>query len=391
MADMNATRSIRQSFVATIRRLLTIALTLCVFAVAGALVVGGRDLLAQRAAAEASENAPLAAPALSVEVAPLVITDGYTVDRRFSGQLEPAQESVMGFELPGTVAQILVDEGEMVAEGTLLARLDTRLIDAERRGLEASRKALEAQAELARRTTERQTTLQARGFASSQALDNAALSLAELEARLAEIDAGILRVDIRKEKSELRAPFAGQATMRYVDTGASVNAGSPVVTLVETARPQFRVGLSPQLLAHLPEEGAMVHFGGKSHQVALSSVLPQLDPATRTRTALFDVLGDDHPAFGETGVMTLTELVPAVGAMVPLSALQEGPRGLWQIMTVEGSAPSESVSPEAVELLFTDGARAYVRGTFQDGARYVVDGLHRLVPGQRVVSQEGIS
>jgi hypothetical protein len=47
-----------------------------------------------------------------------------------------------------------------------------------------------------------------------------------------------------------------------------------------------------------------------------------------------------------------------------------------------------TIATEAVEVLRLDGERAFVRGSFADGARYLADGTHRVVPGETVVLAE---
>lgn len=380
MAEPNATRKDSRLRLIT-RRVLTVLLTLTTLALAGALVMGGRAVLAERAGKAGQGRDP--APAMTVEIGMLTLQDGYQVERRFSGLIEAAQRTVLGFELAGTVERLLVDEGARVATGAQLARLDTRLLQAERDRLAANRKAVAAQAELARRTMERQDALQAKGFASTQALDDASLSLVELEARMGEIDAALAGVDIRLEKSVLRAPFAGTITMRHVDTGASVGAGNPVLTVVERGGARFRVGVPPALIEDARKD-ATVAFGKRLYAATFDSASPELDAATRTREVLMRIRGDRLPAFGETGILMLQQHVPERGAFVPLAALRDGPRGLWQLTTVSEVDGATVTALEAVELLFSDGERAYVRGTFRDGARYITDGPHRVVPGQRV-------
>jgi multidrug efflux pump subunit AcrA (membrane-fusion protein) len=97
-----------------------------------------------------------------------------------------------------------------VSRGEVIARLDTRLLEAERARLSASRAALAAQVELARRTDARQQTLLAEGHVTQQRVDESSLLLAQLEAALAEVDAGIAAVDVRLSKAVLRAPFDGR-------------------------------------------------------------------------------------------------------------------------------------------------------------------------------------
>lgn len=360
----------------------TIAATLAAVAIVAGLVIAGRGVLAERAAAvERPEPARLTV----VATKPLRIEEGYEVLRRFPGQIQAGQRTVMAFEQAGEVAEILVDEGEPVAAGAPVARLDTRLLEAERDRLAASREAMEAQAELARRTTARQSALRERGFASNQALDDVALRLTEIEARIAEIDADLVAVDVRLDKATLTAPFDADVSERMIDTGAMASPGAPVVSLVERGARRLRVGLSPDVAAALePDATYEARFGGRSYQVALSAVLPELDAATRTRTVLFDFDGDDAPALRETGELALPARIEAKGAWIPVAALKDGPRGLWTVMTVKEDPAGPHAAAEAVEALHAEAARVYVRGTFRDGDLLIVDGPHRVAPGQSV-------
>ncbi len=364
-----------------IRQGITLVFTLLMIGLAIGLMILGQNVLAGRAA---EVTAPEATAPMPVSTALLTLENGYTVARRFPGQIQAAQRTTMAFEQGGTVAHLALDEGDTVTPGTLVARLDTRLIEAEKARLQASRRALEAQAELARRTTDRQTELRERGFASSQAVDNVALLLAELEARIAEIDASLVSVALQLEKSELRAPFAATISSRLVDTGGTVGAGEPIFSLVESGGQQFRVGLTPDMVDAL-SQGTELYalFDGRRYPLTLASVLPELDSATRTRTVLLNFAGSDLPPLRDTGTLVLEQKVLETGAWVPLAALQDAPRGLWRLMTVP-EIDTPMVESEAVEVLFSDAQRAYVRGTFPEGTRFITDGPHRVVTGQRV-------
>lgn len=371
-----------------IRRLLTtaatVALTGVFFAVSGAAILGGSRVIADRA--EAVE-VPAPVPRITVPVMAVERLDGFEIDRRFAGQVEAAQQTGIAFEAGGTITEILVDEGDVVAAGDVIARLDTRLLIAERNRLVASRQALDAQRELARRTAERQEELQERGFASSQQTDQATLTLAEITARQAEIDAGLLAVDVRLEKAEIRAPFDGRIASRSADIGATVGGGQTVVALVEDVPPRFRVGLAPDLADRVHEETrAIVTLGDTQWPVALDAILPEVDPITRTRKVLFAFDENHRVLLGDTGTITLTETITQPGFWVPLAALRDGVRGTWTVMTVDESADASTAAIEAVQIIHADSLRAYVSGTLPDRATIVADGGHQIVVGQALTT-----
>lgn len=205
---------------------------------------GGVTLLSQRADAVLG---PEPAPLTVVSAMTLSPQLGLTVTRRFQGQVEPAQTVNLAFQQAGEIERLTVDEGDSVRAGDVIAQLDTQILDAERTRLEASRRAVEAQLELAELTTQRQSELRDRGFASEQALDTARLTLADLEARIAEIDAGLTRIDVQLAQTRLIAPFDGTIATRLADEGTVASVGQPIVEVLQSSAPLFRVGIDPSL------------------------------------------------------------------------------------------------------------------------------------------------
>lgn len=345
----------------------------------GAVTVGmqGHGLLADRAAAVA---APPAAPLTAVAVERIAMEAAHEVERRFSGQFEPRQETPLAFEQPGTVVEVAVREGDRVEAGDVLARLDTRLLAAERARLAASRDGMRAQAELARRIDERQAELRRSGHVAAQRTDDSSLTLARLEAGIAEVEAGLAAVDVRLSKALLVAPYAGKVGTRSMDAGAVATTGAPVLTILEDGPARFRAGIDPALAARL-RPGARVEIatGGAVLDARLAHLAPGLDPATRARTAFFEVEGTLPPA-RSTGEVALTDRVAEPGAWVPLAALRQGPRGTWTLLTVADGV----VGVEAAEIVHLAEGRAFVRGTFEDGTPYIPGGAHRVVPGEAV-------
>ncbi|MEX3015489.1 efflux RND transporter periplasmic adaptor subunit [Gymnodinialimonas hymeniacidonis] len=359
-----------------LRRLATVTLTMTVVAGASAAVFFGSTQLANRAEATAVTHVADPTP---VEVVALEVSDGFDIPRQFVGQVEAASSVVLSFELAGRLRDVSVSEGAEIEAGTVIARLDTSLLVAERTRLEASQSATGAQLELAETRFARAQALLADGHVSQEAVDQALATRDELASRMMEIAAAIDAVEINLEKSELRAPFAGRVGMRNVDGGETLSAGAPVLTLIETAAPEVRVGLPLSVDATAVGE-VSIEIGGQTYPARLSQVRPDIDPVTRTRTVLFTLLTDDIPTFGQTATLTLTSRVEASGTWVPLDALQEGIGGSWNLLVVE----DEEVRVALVEIRHADAARAYVSGTFAPGAQMIRTGAHRVVPGQAV-------
>ncbi len=356
---------------------LRLGLTVLFIAVAAASVHFGASELANRAAAV---PAPEAAPVTTVSATPIKHETGYSVERVFIGQVEAQRSADISFELGGKLKEILVDEGDIVEPGQVLATLDVALLNAERDRLTASRDAVQAQLLFARKTVERNAKLSKRGFASQARLDEAVARQDELQSRIGELDASIRDADLRIEKSRIEAPFAGRVTARRVDGGETLRAGEPVLGLVEAASPQVRIGIpldvDPQLLA-----STRIEVRGRRQAASLASLRPDIDPLTRTRTALFDLKDDIDVAFGQTARLYISEAVDAPGTWVPTTALKEGSRGQWAVLVTDAE---KVVRLATVEVLHAENDRVFVRGTFPAGTFLIDQGPQRITVGQRV-------
>ncbi len=345
---------------------------------------GGVAALHLRAdkSAEGTTRAP-------IPVATQIITldRSFIVTDRFVGRLEPARETSPAFERAGLVTEMLVEEGDRVEQGQLLARLDTEPLEAQRLQLVAERGERVADLELAKLTAKRQERLHLEGHASGQRYDEARLAVDSLNAAIQRIDAAIRGIDIDLEKSLLRAAFPGRIAERFVDEGRVVSSGTPVLRLLESQRPQARIGLSPEIAAGLSVGDTVVlESNSWSREAWLLALRPDLVSGTRTVPALFALSEAEDLPFGEIVELAVTREVAAEGAWVPLAALSEGPKGLWQILTVvEDEAAGHRVGREAVDIRHVTGERAYVRGTLADGARIIVGGSNRVVPGEPVI------
>ena len=159
-----------------LRRAGILAGTALTAAIAVGAVMGATTMISANSVRIATEEA---APPLTVSTVTLSVQDSYAIPQDFVGQIEPRRAAVLGFETGGTLAEITVDEGWQVTEGAVLARLDTRVLDAQLRQQRAAREALVAQRELAELTAERQEALADRNFSSQQRADETRLRVVE--------------------------------------------------------------------------------------------------------------------------------------------------------------------------------------------------------------------
>ena len=141
----------------------------------------------------AASSAPL--PVETIEIEAL---ESYEVRRVFSGTVRSRRASQLGFERPGGVAKVFVEEGDFVEEGQLIAQLDTSQLRAARRKVSAGLRQAQAGVGISTLTADRLSQLadeqyitlseQAKvGEATSLDVSTALLALAE--AKLEQINA----------------------------------------------------------------------------------------------------------------------------------------------------------------------------------------------------------
>jgi RND family efflux transporter MFP subunit len=321
----------------------------------------------------------------------------YQAQRVYAGRTVPGRASDLGFKAPGELAAVGVDVGDPVTAGQELARLDVRALQAalaqaaaDVAHAEASLAAMAARAELARQTEARFAGLQSSGHVSKQEYDERRL---ELEARRAEVEvaratvarAGAARTaaDIALVEARILAPFNGVIQARYVDEGRQLQGAEPVLRLVESERVEAHVGVPESLATALRRDDRYtLRWGDQRLDAVLSAVLPEVDPATRTLTAVFRLARADVP-LGVVVELEAEREVAAAGFWLPLTALTESDRGLWGVFVIGADG---TLDRRIVEVLHAEAERAFVRGTLEPGDRVVSTGVQRLVPGQRVSS-----
>ena len=322
----------------------------------------------------------------------------YTTTRTYAGRSVAGRASELGFKRGGEVAEIAIDIGDAVAEGDLIARLDTRSWEAAlaqaRANVQlaaANLQAVEAETQLARQTERRFRSLRESGHTSEQLYDEQRLALRAksaqvnvAKANLQSAKAAQLAAEIVLHEARIYAPFSGTIQARYLDEGSQTAQGAAVVRLVETARIEAHIGLPQKVARSLTPEAEYQIFWEDRHSPAqLIAVLPEIDPASRTVTAVLNIDALDIP-LGAVVELELRRSVPALGFWVPVAALTESDRGLWGVYVVNDQA---KVERRVVEIIHTESERAYVRGTLEDADRIVRTGVQRIVPGQQVTTE----
>ncbi|MCB4823363.1 efflux RND transporter periplasmic adaptor subunit [Roseicella aerolata] len=222
------------------------------------------------------------------------------------GTIEAQIASRIGFEVAGTLAEVLVDHGDRVPAGTVLARLAPAAQQARVARAEAGVQNAEAQqgrvaaahdraaamAQQKRATAQRRRELASRGTTSQEAAELAeteavaaaadlAVARADLalaRAGLAEAQAGLLAERTALAKHILTAPFDAQVVARLREPGAALSPGEAVFSLVDPR--------TLWALAHVDEGRAGAIREGQPAEVRLRSLPGEVFPGRVVRIGL---------------------------------------------------------------------------------------------------------
>lgn len=331
--------------------------------------------------------------ALLVRVASVSVEDRYEVRREYVGRVEARRQAQVGFELGGELALVAVDDGDRVAKGQRLARLDTARLEARRAEALAALEQARSAAQYAERNRERNETAAEFEGVSAQELDLAIDRANAATAGLAAAEARLETVEVDIAKSDLRAPFDAVVVKRRLDEGQIVAAGQPILDVQEAAAPEVRIGIAGDLSRAIsPGDVYTMRIDDREIEATVRAVVPLRDATTRTVDVVFKLDDESRVLPGDLARLELEQPVLEQGVWLPIGALAEGSRGLWTayvaIEAEEGSVPDSGAThylePRAVEVLHQDSGSAYVRGALEHGELYVTGGLPRVVPNQQV-------
>lgn len=319
-----------------------------------------------------------------VNAQPIRIQEGFETPVRVYGLVESPQVADISFDTGGQVVAVHYDEGDTVTEGDIVARLDTVRLVARHVELDASLERARADLTLANLGKKRVSALVAQKLESSQRLDEAIASAASASAQVKEIQAAIKSLQVEQMKAQLIAPFSGIVSARYIDEGSVVAAGTPLVNVTSNEPYQVRFAVPADIIS-LFSSGNSINV--KVGNITIAGVVSQLSPIRNRQTRTIDILveltSNDGVRPGDTAALLAEKHSTETGSWVPVSALSNGLRGLWRVFVVsdDGGATLET---RTVEVVYTDGERAFVRGALSDGDLVVSNGTHKLSPGQSV-------
>jgi RND family efflux transporter MFP subunit len=305
-------------------------------------------------------------------------------NREFAGIVRARFEPDLGFRVAGKIVARLVDVGDRVRAGDVVARLDPRDYRLQVESAEAELAAATSNLAQAAADDQRYQSLRKSGFAAVADYERKKAARDEAEGRLERAQRSLDLARNQLAYTDLKADADGVITAVLAEAGQVVALGQPVFRLAHHGEMEAVVALPETRLAEARQSEATVRlWAGPDRRFAarLRELSPQADSATRTYTARFTILNpDDTVALGMTANVVLSHPAEAMAAKVPLAAILNRGSGptVWRID--EGGV----LERRPVTVSSFNEAAALVTSGVEDGDQIVTLGVHMLEAGQKV-------
>lgn len=304
---------------------------------------------------------------------------------RFTGTTQPIDQTIVKSRVAGRLAEVLVREGDRVAEGQILARFETTELQAKFNERRSALEAARADARWTARDRSDKETLANRNIVSQSAADQARATAENRASMVAVAEAQLEVARKNLADAEVRAPFDGVVGERLANQGESLPIDARIVALLDTSHVEIAaqmpaadvVRLKVGQTATVTLEG----FGDRVFNGKITRISPTTQAGSRSIPVYVEII-DRHEAlrgglFG-TGTVTVQEKSHALA--VPAPAMRKDDQGDFVLAVENGLLVRK---PVGAVRTWSRGELVEVKG-LESGMTIVAAPLPGLQAGQHV-------
>jgi RND family efflux transporter MFP subunit len=317
--------------------------------------------------------------------AQVVAASQHSLSVALTGEIRARVQSDLAFRFTGRIAERVVDVGDHVEAGQVLARLESQEQMADVASATAGVQSAEATLQQTLAAFERQKALLANGYTTQARFDNAQQALQAARATLDAARSNLATVQEQFAYTVLTADASGIVVARNAEAGQVVEAAQAIFTVARDGERDAVFDVHERLLARPPADGTIeitlvsnltVRATGRVREIA-----PAIDPATGTVRVKIAV--DAPPAAMPLGaaVTGIGRFQPDNVFLLPSGAFftENGKPAVW---TIDPRSHVASIRPIVVDSYRTGELR--VRSGLEAGDIVVTSGVQLLRPGQTV-------
>ena len=220
----------------------------------------------------------------------------YYPEHNTAAEVIARHDSKLSAEISASVVNVNHDTGDRVNRGDTIIELDCRSYELQLQQAQASNDAVVAQYENAKKLFASAQKLQKQNNISQELYNQRNADASRLKAELINTRAGIEAARISVEKCNIKAPYDGYISERFISMGEHARPGTPVFQMITSAQGHVDAHINSfEYDSFLQGNDYRFVFNGTSYALTVDSILPVLDKNYRTHTARLSFAGDPAP------------------------------------------------------------------------------------------------
>lgn len=287
------------------------------------------------------------------------------------GKFRPVRESRLQFGRPGVVEKLLKSVGETVLEGELIAELQ--------------------QDDLNNQTSKLESTLQ---DAQDKIKTMPAAEASKQKSRIQQLQAQLKTLQVQLAAGRLTADAAGVVVKSDLKVAAMAFPGRTTLTVADKQSPFVDISLNSDTAAELADNQSV--WVGHNGTALVTSIKSRESISTeaggeRLTLEFRKPLDSDSWSYGSVVEVRYRRFEGESGYWIPMTALKRSTDGSWSVLIAEplkNDAALSLVRKQSCEVVRHQNDQILVNALNLDQAAVIVDGTHRIVPGQNVVLVE---
>lgn len=278
----------------------------------------------------------------------------------YSGSVRARTEIALGFRVDGKITERLVDVGQHVKAGDVLARLDPVDYELSVRQAQAQLASAEKQVEISKLALNRAKILEQKSITSQSTLEQSQLGYDQaVSARDAALSS-LKQAQNRVAYTSLSSGVEGIVTATSAEAGQVVAAGSPVVTVARDGAKEVAIAVPETDIAVFQTGKTVKASFWSSRDLVLTGTVREIAGSADTQSRTFAVrvsLPDDPQVrLGMTATVRVTTDEAAPAFVLPLAALARD-KGQSQVWLVDPQTQTVHSRPVTVADFADDGVR----------------------------------
>lgn len=236
---------------------------------------------AQKTSASVTSNSSTEQIELSQEDVTTLGTQELVTGLPITGSLKAIKDAFIKARVAGELMDMQVKEGDFVEEGQILGRIDPVEYQRRFRQAQETAQAAKAQIDIAQRQYDNNKALVDQGFISKTALESSLSTLQTAQATFRAAQAGADVANKALEDAILKAPFKGQVTARFAQSGERMGVDAKILELLDISQFEVEITLSAidSLDLRVGQE-ALLHIEGAP--VTRAASLVRINPSTQS-------------------------------------------------------------------------------------------------------------